>query len=79
MDISKKTRVYDIIKEYGDIAGVMKVFGVKPVGSFSIRKIITRFIDVEKAAKVHKVPLNQFLADLKEAIKLQENPLTAES
>ena len=69
MEISKKTRVYDIIKEYGDNVRVMKVFGVKSVGPFSIRKIITRFIDVEKAAKVHKVPLDQFLADLKEAIK----------
>ena len=72
MEITKKTRVYDILKEYGDIAEVMGVFGVKPVGPFSIRRAITRFINVEKAAKVHKVPLDRFLADLKEAVKLQE-------
>ena len=72
MEITKKTRVYDIIKEYGDIAGVMGLFGVKPVGSFSIRRIITRFIDVEKAAKVHKVPLDKFLEDVKKAVNLQE-------
>ncbi|UYP46941.1 hypothetical protein NEF87_003226 [Candidatus Lokiarchaeum ossiferum] len=28
---NKKTRVYDVIKDYGDIAGVMKIFGVKSV------------------------------------------------
>ncbi len=73
MEITKKTRVYDILKEYGDIAEVMRVFGIKPVGPFSIRRIITRFINVEKAAKVHKVPLDRFLTDLKEAVKQQEN------
>ena len=31
MEINKDTRVSDILKEYGDIADVMEVFGVKRV------------------------------------------------
>jgi uncharacterized protein DUF1858 len=69
MEITKSTRVYDIIKEYGDIAEVMGIFGVKAVGPFSIRRIITRFINVEKAAKIHKKPLDEFLTNLRDAVK----------
>ena len=69
VEINKNTRVYDIIKEYGDIAEVMKVFGVKRVGPFSIRRIITRFLTVENAARFHKVPLDEFLRMLNQAIE----------
>ena len=34
MDITKDTRVADILDEYGDIADVMEVFGVKRVGPY---------------------------------------------
>jgi hypothetical protein len=67
VEITAKTRVYDILAEYGDIADVMEVFGVKRVGPLSLRKVITRFIDVEKAARVHKVPLDEMLAKLRKA------------
>jgi len=60
MEITKSTRVSHIIKEYGDIADVMEVFGVKRVVTFSIRRILTKFITVENAAKIHKVPLMSF-------------------
>ena len=72
MEINKDTRVYDIIKEYGDIAEVMEVFGVKRVGPFSIRRIITRFLTVKNAARFHKVPLDEFLQMLHKAIESKE-------
>ena len=68
MEITKKTLVSDILKEYGDIASVMEIFGVKRVGGFSIRKIITRVITVQMAAKIHRVPLDKFLDILNKAV-----------
>jgi virulence-associated protein VapD len=68
MEITKKTIVSDILKEYGDIASVMEIFGIKRVGGFSIRKIITRVITVQMAAKIHRVPLNKFLDILNKAV-----------
>ena len=68
MEITKKTLVSDILKKYGDIAPVMEIFGVKRVGGFSIRKIITRVITVRMAAKIHRVPLDKFLDILNKAI-----------
>jgi hypothetical protein len=67
LKITKDTRVSDILTEYGDIAEVMEVFGVNRVGPFSIRKFITRFITVKIAARVHHVPLDEFLSILETA------------
>jgi hypothetical protein len=67
MEITKDTKVYDILQEYGDIANVMEVFGIKRVGSYSIRRLITRFLTVERAAKFHRVSLDQMLTNLKQA------------
>ena len=41
----------EILKEYGDIANVMEIFGVKRVGGFGLRKFITD----KTAAFVHRV------------------------
>ena len=71
MQITKKTLVSDILNEYGDIADVMEVLGVKRVGKWSIRRFITKFITVERAAKIHKIPLESFLDKLQKAISLQ--------
>ena len=68
MEINRNTRVSDILTEYGDIADVMEVFGVKRVGPFSLRKIITKFISVEQAARIHKVPLAVMLENLQKAV-----------
>jgi hypothetical protein len=68
MEITKDTRVANILEEYGDIADVMEVFGVKRVGRYSIRKLATKALTVEWAARVHRVPLDEFLAILHEAI-----------
>lgn len=71
MIITERTRVYDILQEYGDIAGVMVMFGVKPVGKYSIRRVITRFLTVKMAAKIHRVPLDEFLDKLRQATDIK--------
>lgn len=68
MEITKDTKVYDILEEYGDIADVMEAFGVKRVGRFSVRRMITKALTVEWAARIHKVPLDEFLEILNNAV-----------
>ena len=72
MEITKDTKVSNILKEYGDIADVMEVFGVKRVGKYSVRRLLTKALTVERAARVHKVPLDEFLTKLKNAIELHK-------
>ena len=67
MEITKDTKVSDILAAYGDIADVMEVFGLKRVGPYSLRRVITKFITVEKAAQIHKVPLDEMLTHLQKA------------
>jgi len=69
LEITKDTRVYDILKEYGDIADVMEIFGVKRVGKYSLRTFATRALTVEWAARIHKVPLDEFLDILHKAVQ----------
>lgn len=69
MEITKDTRVSDILEEYGDIADVMEVFGVKRVSGYSVRKFITKAITVETAARVHRVPLDEFLDKVHKAVE----------
>jgi hypothetical protein len=68
MTITKRTYVSEILREYGDIAQIMEIFGVKRVGGFGLRKLITRLITVRTAAFVHRIPLNNFLGMLETAI-----------
>jgi hypothetical protein len=72
MEVNKNTRVSDILKEYGDIADVMELFGIKRVGKYSVRRLITKALTVERAARVHRVPLEEFLVTLNKAILIQE-------
>ena len=67
MKITEKTYVSHILREYGDIAEVMEIFGVKRVGGYGLRKFITRFITVKTASIVHRVPLDSFIAMLEKA------------
>jgi predicted HTH domain antitoxin len=46
----------------------MEVFGVKRVAKYSFRSFITKILSVERAAKIHKVPLDEFLDTLNTAI-----------
>jgi len=75
MQITKDTRVSDILEEYGDIAEVMEVFGVKRVGRYSVRALATKALTVEWAARIHRVPLDEFLGILQKAVSgLQNQP-----
>ena len=67
MEITKDTKVSDILAEYGDIAEVMEMFGVKRAGGYSFRKFLTKALTVERAAKVHRVPLDEFLTTVQTA------------
>lgn len=73
IEIAKDTKVSAILQEYGDIADVMEVFGVKRVGRYSLRRMITKALTVERAARVHRVPLDEFVDTLNKAVSLQES------
>lgn len=68
VEITKDTKVGDILTEYGDIAEVMETFGIKRVAGYDIRKYITKVLTVEWAARVHRVPLDEFLTTLRTAV-----------
>ena len=69
MEITKHTKVADLLQEYGDIADVMEMFGVKRVARYSFRRMLTKAITVEWAARVHRVPLDEFLDTLQQAVE----------
>lgn len=74
MKITKDTRVSEILLKYGDIADVMEIFGVQRVGRYSLRMFLAKALTVEWAAKVHRVPLDEFLDILNRAVlKKQES------
>jgi len=73
VEITKDTKVSTILTEYGDIAAVMETFGVKRVSGFSVRRFIGRALTVERAARIHRVPLDEFLITLRTAVG-QEPP-----
>ncbi len=72
MEITKDTRVSEILEEYGDIADVMEVFGVQRVGRYSVRRMLTKALTVETAARIHRVPLDEFLETLHKAVNSQD-------
>lgn len=71
MEITKDTRVSDILEAYGDITDVMELFGVRRVGRYSLRALATKALTVEWAARIHRVPLDQFLKILRQAVAAQ--------
>jgi hypothetical protein len=73
MEITKNTRVSAILEKYGDIADVMEVFGVKRVGRYSLRMLAAKAVTVEWAARIHRVPLNEFLEILDRAIAKKQD------
>jgi hypothetical protein len=72
MQITKDTRVSEILEEYGDIADVMEIFGVKRVSGYSVRRMLTKALTVEWAARVHRVPLPEFLDTLRKAVAAKQ-------
>ncbi|MGZ9225636.1 MAG: hypothetical protein ACXW4M_08775 [Anaerolineales bacterium] len=53
MENTKDTRVAVILEEYGDIADVMEVFGIRRVGRYSLRMLATKAVTVEWA-RIHR-------------------------
>ena len=74
MQITKDTRISDILLQYGDIADVMEVFGVKCGGRYSLRMFLAQALTVEWAAKAHRVPLDEFLNILNQAVTKKQEP-----
>jgi hypothetical protein len=72
MEITKSTRVSEILETHGDIADVMEVFGVKRVARYSFRRMLTKALTVEIAARVHRVPVEEFIETLNKAIHMQQ-------
>jgi hypothetical protein len=68
MDINKNTRVAAVLEAYGDIADVMELFGVKRVGRYSLRRLAAQAVTVEWAARIHRIPLDEFLEILNRAV-----------
>ena len=68
VQITKDTRISEILLEYGDIAEVMEVFGIQRVGRYSLRMFFAKALTVEWAARIHGVPLDEFLAILHQAV-----------
>lgn len=72
MEITKDTRIADILNEYGDIAEVMELFGVQRVGRYSVRALAAKALTVEWAARIHRVPLDEFLDILRKAVASEQ-------
>ena len=68
MQLTKETRVSDILLAYGDIAQVMELLGVRRVGKYSVRMALAKRLTVEWAARIHRVPLPEFLDILQKAV-----------
>ena len=51
----------------------MEVFGVKRVGRYSLRMLAAKAVTVEWAARIHRVPLNEFLEILDRAIAKKQD------
>ena len=58
---------------YEDIADVMEIFGVQRVAGYSVRRLLTKALTVEWAARVHRVPLDEFLVTLNKAVAAKGN------
>jgi hypothetical protein len=69
LEITKDTRVSAILEEYGDIAEVMEIFGVKRVSRYSFRRMLTKALTVERAARVHQIAPGRCLAGTKNSLR----------
>jgi len=72
LEITEDTKVSAILDEYGDIADVMEALGMKRVGGLSFRRVITKAITVKRAAKIHRVPVDELIDTLNTAIEQME-------
>lgn len=71
MQITEDTKISDIFDEYGDISEAMVGFGMKGVDGNKLRNFLEKRITVKWAARIHRVPLDEFLVLLHKAIALK--------
>lgn len=76
LKITQDTKVSEILDEYGDIADVMEALGMKRVGGLSLRRIATKAITVKRAARIHRVPVEELLDKLHAAVTQIESEAT---
>ncbi len=67
MEITKDTKVAEILEEYGDLPEVMGAFGVQQMGRYALQNPAARTVTVEKAARVHRLSLGALLDALNRA------------
>lgn len=78
--ITEDTKVSNVFDEYGDIANVMEALGMKRVGGLSFRRVATKAITVKRAAKVHRVPVDELLETLNTAVQqIEQERLNVEN
>lgn len=68
LEITLDTKISAILERYDDIADVMEVFGVKRAGGLAVRKVLGKVLTVRRAAVVHRVPAEEFLAMVRKAV-----------
>jgi hypothetical protein len=68
IEITEDTKMSEMLAECGDIAEVMEALGMKRVGGLSFRRVITKAITVKRAAKIHRVPVDELLEKLDAAV-----------
>ena len=72
MEITESTRISDIFDEYGDISEMMVALGMKGVDSSKLRHFLETKLTVKWAARFHRVPLDEFLGLIHQAIASKE-------
>jgi len=78
--VTEDTKVSEVLDEYGDIADVMEALGMKRVGGLSFRRVVTKAITVKRAAKIHRVPVDELLETLNTAVaQIEQQELDTEN
>ncbi len=70
--ITAQTHISEIFERYGELAEVLSALGLTPVGSVKLRRQLTKFLTVERAAGVQRIPVARLLALLQVAIAQAE-------
>lgn len=60
MEITRDTRILEILLKYGDIADVIEISGIKRAGRDWLRMLLAKALRVEWTSKVHRVLLDIF-------------------
>lgn len=68
MQITEDTKISVILDKYGDISEVMIPLGITAVQGNKFRHFLGSKLTVKWAAKFHRMPLDEFLELLNEAI-----------